>query len=85
MVKEIFELCAQNSSGSEYGFTSEKDLNNIEAMQVWIEENGLEDFVVEDDGTLLFLEHPDYGFQVAVESYGLGDFFTHGISVNRAS
>lgn len=82
MADEIF-ADASDPAGASYDFTTEQDMDNIASMHHFIEENDLGDFVHEDDGTLVILEHPDYDFKVALESYGLGDFFTHGIGVSR--
>lgn len=86
MIDDIFEPFVQgNPSGSSYNFTSETDMDNIESMRHFIEENNLEDYVTEDDGTLVYLEHPDHEFYVALNSYGLGDFYTHGIETSQVS
>ena len=80
---ELFDSVADDPSGAAYDFASEQDMDNIESMRHFIEENDLEDFVKEDDGTAVVLEHPEYGFYVGLDSYGLGDFFSHGIGANR--
>lgn len=78
---ELFEE-VKAGQDPEYSFITESDHDNIESMRLFIEENDLEDYVIEDDGTLVYLEHPDYDFQVALNSYGLGDFYTHGIGAS---
>lgn len=83
MADEIFTIVRDDPAGASYDFTTEKDMDNIESMHHFIEENDLGDFVKEDDGTFVILEHPDYDFEVALDSYGLGDFFTHGIGASR--
>lgn len=80
-MNHIIEEVLENPEGIEYSFTTEKDLNNIESMGYWIEENDLEELVTEDDGTLVFLLDPETKTKFSVESYGQGDFFSHGIFV----
>lgn len=80
---ELFGTVADDPSGASYDFTTESDLDNIDSMRHFLEENDLEEFVKEDDGTAVVLEHPEYDFYVGLDSYGLGDFFTHGIGASR--
>ena len=80
MAKEIFEQIEKdNDCELSWAFYTNYELDNIESMHEFIEENDLEAFVSDDDGTLVFLEHPDYEFEVALTSHGLGDFYSHGI------
>lgn len=67
----------------DFSFTSETDLDNHAAMAVFLEERDLGKYVEEDNGTMVWLSHPDYNFPVFVESVGGGDFFTHTITVFR--
>lgn len=83
MAEEIFATIQNDPNGASYDFTTEQDMDNIASMHHFIEEHDLGDFVKEDDGTLVILEHDDYDFCVALDSYGLGDFFTHGIGASR--
>lgn len=84
-IASVFEMISIDEDASfDFSFHTEKDLDNIQAMYVFLEENGLEEYVSEDDGTLVFLEHEAYDFEVAVRSSGLGDFFSHGIYMVKA-
>ena len=56
-------------------------MNNIAALAHWIECSYLDEFVVEDEETAVLLRHPESGKEFWVVSYGLGDFYTHGIDV----
>lgn len=81
-VNEVFESFKNDKSNElYYSFKTEEDLNNIEAMRVFLEDHELENNVSEDDGTMVFLFHDDYDFKLIVESFGEGDFFSHGIVV----
>ena len=72
-VNEVFESFKNDKSNElYYSFKTEEDLNNIEAMRVFLEDH---------DGTMVFLFHDDYDFKLIVESFGEGDFFSHGIVV----
>lgn len=78
---ELFQLIEDHKEeGLQFSFETEEDLNNYEAMGLWIEANGLDEFVTSDEQSLVYLKHPDFEFEVAVNSYGEGDFFSHGIS-----
>lgn len=73
-----------NGEDLDFSYESEDDLNNIEAMSRFIEENNLSDYIIEDYGTLVILKYEGYdSFLVAITSEGLGDFFNHGIFMNR--
>lgn len=80
-INEMFAAIEKDQTEEfEFNFTSENDLDNIDAMGHFLEESGFEDYVSEDDGTMVFLSHDEYDFRVVIESFGLGDFYTHGIS-----
>lgn len=85
LLNEMFEALAANKDEElDYSYHSDKDMDNIESMHKFLENYGLEDYVKMDDGTMVFLEHPDYDFEVVINSSGLGDFFSHGIYVTVA-
>lgn len=85
LIKEIFNTIeAGNETELDYSFNSEKDMDNIESMSQFVEEHGLEEYITEDLGTLVILEHPEYNFKVSVTSEGLGDFFSHGIYLAKS-
>lgn len=84
MINEIFHaLAADPHTFFDLSFTSDTDLDNIEALHVALEDNGLEGNVIEDNGTHAVLNHPGHDFPVHVTSDGGGDFFTHQIAVFR--
>jgi len=81
---EIFEAFENNAEEEFYhSFRTDEDLNNIEAMRVFLEEWDLTENVSEDDGTMVFLTHEEYDFEIVVESYGEGDFYSHGTVIYR--
>ncbi len=81
-IDEIFEtLSANKDDDLDYSYHSDNDMDNIESMNKFLEENSLGDYISEYDGTMVFLKHPDYNFEAVVTSSGLGDFFSHGIYV----
>lgn len=58
-----------------FEFTTEKDLDNVSAMSLFVEQYDLEDFVVEDYGTMVSFNFD--GKIVYLSSCGGGDFFAH--------
>lgn len=83
-IDEMFEAIKKNANEEfDFSFLSNDDLDNVEAMTQFLEESGLEDNVAEDDGTMVFLSHESYGFRIVVESFGLGDFYHHGITASK--
>lgn len=83
-IEDIFaEIAANKNAEYDFSFTSENDMDNIEAMRTFVYDNDLEDYILEDDGTHVFLHHDDYDFTVSIVSEGLGDFFSHGIYMIR--
>lgn len=56
-------------------FTTEKPLDNVSAMNLFIEQYNLEDFVAEASGTMASFDFD--GDIVYLSSYGGGDFFSH--------
>jgi len=84
-IQEIFStIDTDPSTHLDYSFSSENDMDNIESMRDFLESHDLEEYVSEDLGTLVTLDHPEYDFKVAVTSEGLGDFFSHGIYVFKS-
>lgn len=84
--EDLFHLMKENKdSVLQFSFHTEEDLDNYESMALWLESNGLDDFVIEDEQSLVVLEHPDFDFQIDVQSYGEGDFYSHGISCEVTS
>lgn len=56
-------------------FTTEKPLDNVSAMNLFVKQYNLEDFVVEVNGTMVSFDFD--GDIVYLSSCGGGDFFTH--------
>lgn len=82
VLDEIFEyLAVRKDCSMDFSFTSEDDMDNNEAMRVFLEDHDLLENVAEDLGKMVFLDHDEYNFQVVVESEGQGDFYSHGIYV----
>lgn len=80
-MSHMFAEFSQDPNGIQYSFKTEQDYDNIESMRFWLDENSLEEYVIEDEGTLVILQDPSTNAEYVVESYGEGDFFSHGISV----
>lgn len=86
MNKELTDMFATAAATPElaefdYSFETDYDLNNNEAMQEFLDDYDFGEYVAEDHGTMVYLTHPDYDFPLVVVSEGLGDFFSHGITV----
>lgn len=78
---ELFKLMEDNRGSTlEFSFYTEEELDNYESMAHWLEANGLDEFVIEDEKSLVVLKHPNFEFEIEVQSYGEGDFHDHGIS-----
>jgi hypothetical protein len=58
-------------------FTSDDELDNIGSLQRYVEDHDLEEYITEDEGTRVMLSYRNH--TIALDSYGLGDFHTHGI------
>lgn len=41
------------------------------------------DYIVEDLGTQVTIQNPNFDFKVVIDSGGLGDFFSHGFVVSK--
>lgn len=82
ILQEVSYAYESHSEGVEFSFNSDVELDNIESMREWLESNELSDYVAEDEGTLVYLTDSDSGLSFSVESYGLGDFYSHAIAVN---
>lgn len=91
MTTEIYEIPdsvdhlfreAHENDGASYriiDYSDGMEMDNIQSMQLFIECVGIDEaFIVEDEGTQIVLEHPDYGASLVIDSGGLGDFFSHG-------
>lgn len=59
------------------------ELDNVEAMRLFLETVGIEsNYIFSDEGTQVDLVHPDWDFGLTIDSYGGGDFFTHRFDVS---
>lgn len=84
MIEEVFKTISKKPlEVFSYDFTTEQDLDNIKAMEVFIEGYELGDYVQEDDGTYVILTHPGYDFLVQAHSSGNGDFFSHNVTLYK--
>lgn len=90
MEKAIYEIPSSLKELFENGATSYKiidykigDLDNIEAMKLFIESVGIpSENIVIDDGTQAFISYPNYDYLVVIDSGGLGDFYSHGFDIS---
>jgi hypothetical protein len=86
-VEEIFSDTLEGE-GCQYrivDYTDGMDMDNIQSMQYFLELVDIHaDYIVEDEGTLVVLNHPSYDKKVAIHSGGLGDFFSHGFETEIA-
>lgn len=59
-------------------------MDNIQSMNFFLEYIECEpNLIVEDYGTQVILEHPDYDFKIVIDSGVLGDFYSHGFVVTK--
>lgn len=81
MVKQMFSDAPTSYRIIDYSDNMEMD--NIQSMQYFLNyiEFPSED-ILEDYGTQVILQHPDFDFKICIDSGGLGDFFSHGFDVN---
>ena len=75
---DINELYA--SKDGEHCWQSDCALDNIESMESFLEEFGLHENVVLNDGTEVLLYQEGKREVVVLESYGKGDTFSHAVS-----
>lgn len=77
-IEETNDLCEGILAGDEsYQFHTDQDMDNIESMAFFIDENGLGDLIDIDDGTQVTLSYR--GHVIVMNSHGLGDFYSHEI------
>ena len=59
------------------------NMNNNESMRWFVNYVDIStDNIVEDFGTEIILQHEDFNFKLAVDSHGLGDFYSHAFVVS---
>lgn len=69
-----------------YYFNHETDLDNNEAMAEFINQVGIrEENIPLNDGTLIYLYHPDFNFIMTVSCSGNGDCFSHVFETTQDS
>jgi hypothetical protein len=65
------------NGGQPEDFSTVDDLDNIESLHQYLDDHDLSDYVQDDDGTRAVLEYD--GHIIVLDSYGLGDFYSHRI------
>jgi phage pi2 protein 07 len=75
-VREIFE-----NGEREYHFYTEDSLDNYWSMDRFLKLTNASEFIVLHDGTQVFLMHPDFPHNLQLDAGGLGDFYSHKITV----
>lgn len=80
-VKELFE-----NKGSSYriiNYNKGMDMDNIAAMTHFLDSVGInQEFIDLNDGTQVYLKHPDFDYLAVIDCRGLGDFFSHLFEVS---
>ena len=81
-VKLMFDDVLKSDEGIEYSivdYSDEMDMDNVESMRYFLEMIGVgSDDVLEDHGTLVYVKDTGSDEVIAIESYGLGDTYSHG-------
>ena len=81
-IKQMFDDVLKSENGVEYSivdYSDEMDLDNVESMAYFLDMLGVDsEDVLEDNGTLVYLKDVGYAEVIAIESYGLGDTYSHG-------
>ena len=81
-IKQMFDDVLKSVDGVEYSivdYSDEMDLDNVESMTYFLDMLGVDsEDVLEDNGTLVYLKDVGYAEVIAIESYGLGDTYSHG-------
>ena len=75
------EKMYQDKEG-EFTWESDSELDNNEAMQEFLWMFKLTGYIVEDEGTLVYLFKENERQLIVLESYGRGDTFSHAVSYN---
>ena len=80
-VKDLFD----NPDNEWQLFDYENEMNNYEALEYFCDLIGCkDDNYAEFEGSEATLIHPDYNFEVYIDSSGLGDFFSHKFETSRS-
>jgi hypothetical protein len=78
---ELFSDVSENDGYIQYriiDYSEGMSMDNNESLTYFLEQVDIHtNYVAEDHGTLVILEHPEYETRVAIHSGGLGDFFSH--------
>lgn len=79
---ELFQDVANGDGFASYriiDYGEGKDMPNSHSMSAFVELVGIqEEAILEDEGTQLILQHPDFDKNIVIDAGGLGDFFSHG-------
>lgn len=75
-VEELFD-----NKEYQYTYFSEEGMDNFWSMDWFIKYLGLEEFIFSNEGTQIYLQHPQYNYQLQVDAGGLGDFYSHKFDV----
>lgn len=65
-------------------YSNGNDMDNIQSMSHFLESipSSFNYDIEENEGTRVVLSHPSYKYKIRIDSYGLGDFFSHGFEVS---
>jgi len=74
-IQEIFENGETSYRIIDYTIES---MDNNKSMEYFLEySNILPDYIEDNYGTQVILKHPDYQYNIVIDSGGLGDFYSH--------
>jgi hypothetical protein len=83
-VKDVFDNGNQQYQYFEDRTENTGGMDNIESMQWFLDHiEAPEENIEIDDGTQVVLKHPDYDYEVVIDSGGLGDFYSHSFDTTR--
>ena len=82
-IEEMFD-CVEEYDYIDYHIIDEGEYegDNIYALQVFIELLKLDDYIVEvnEDESMIVVQHEDYDFLVYIDSYNMGHKLCHGFT-----
>lgn len=63
-------------------YSENMEMDNFQSMVFFIESVGIkQENIVDDYGTQIIIQHPEYEIKLCIDSGGLGDFYSHGFDV----
>jgi hypothetical protein len=65
-----------------YYYYSEDSMDNYYSMDWFIKYLELQDYIFQNEGTQIQIQHPKYNFQLQIDAGGCGDFFSHKFEVS---